>query len=107
MKWISLIVVAIIVLCCELSCDKGQTIVETSMLVIGTVTDSLSGSALDSVGIATSDTDSAVVRSDSTGAYRFVSWGKSCTLYAVKDGYTTKWQLAHDGDTIDFQLVPD
>ncbi len=102
-----MIAVTVLAICCEMACDRDPGITETAMTVSGTVTDSISGAALDSVAIAVSDSAQVLIYTVSTGTYRFTTWGSGATVYAVKDGYRTKWRQAHDGDTVDFQLVPE
>jgi hypothetical protein len=106
-KWILLLAVIAMSLGSGPGCDKDHKIIDKAVTVSGTVTDSVSGVALDSAGIAVFDTAQVPIQTDSTGAYRFTTWGTAAMVYALKSGYKTKWQYAHDGDKIDFQLVPE
>jgi hypothetical protein len=112
MKRTSLIITfAVVAASCWLACEDDITHGEISLRVSGTVTDSLSSVALESVAIAFDDTTSIDTYTDSTGFYTHVTGGRnSATVYAMKEGYRTKSKFAQDrpgGDTLDFQLAPE
>lgn len=76
----------------------------------GFVTDSVTGTSIDSARIYTGDTIlGAFWYSDSTGYYIVPSWGSRITIFVQKTGYGTKSrvvELTGDPTDVDFELVP-
>ena len=76
----------------------------------GFVTDSVSGTPIDSARIYTGDTlPGSPWYSDSTGYYTAASFGSRITVFVQETGYRTKSRelyLTGDATDIDFELVP-
>jgi hypothetical protein len=102
---------AVVAATCWLACEEEEIVYREDVIMIeGTVTDSVSGLALESVAISLNDTVSIDTYTDSAGRYEYVEGGTSATVYAMKEGYRTKSKFtgSHPAvDTLDFQLAPE
>jgi len=96
-----------------LSCVDKETLDfdEESFSVSGTVVDSLTDFALDSVAMAIDYADSVVTYTDTSGYYKIVdSDGGSRWIFAVKSGYASRSRLVNldaNPSDVDFYLLPE
>ncbi|MFH1687097.1 MAG: carboxypeptidase regulatory-like domain-containing protein [bacterium] len=116
MKRISLLIMCALVTAgmSWLACDKETIIGDKAYAISGTVTDSVTGLAINGATVKWPDTtgnnpDPKVT--DSTGEYIFPLYGDHTTVYVQKTGYRTKWKqltsVTANVSDCDFQLAPE